>query len=82
MISDRTTFLSAITGWSIILAQKAARFPSVLWRTLCCGLPAVMMLQQRPTKDLPKKYNPKEIFLLVHIEILHYNSSERDFSKK
>jgi hypothetical protein len=63
---DRTTFLSAVTGKSIILALRAALSPSVLWRTLLCGLPADIILQKRPTRFA--KNNPKEIILLVHIE--------------
>jgi hypothetical protein len=66
MMSDRTTFLSAMTGRSIILALKVALSPSVLCRTLRCGLPADMILQKKPTRFANN--NPKEIFLLVHIE--------------
>jgi hypothetical protein len=66
MISDRTTFLSAMTGRSIILALRAALSPSVLYRTLRCGLHADMILQKKPIRV--SKNNPKEIFLLVHIE--------------
>jgi hypothetical protein len=66
MMSDRTTFLSAMTGQSIILALRAALSPSILYRTLRYGLPADMMLQKRPTRFANN--NPKEIFLLVLIE--------------
>jgi len=66
MISDRTTFLSAMIGRSIILALRAALSPSVLCRTLRCGLPADMILHKKPTRFANN--NPKEIFLLVHIE--------------
>jgi hypothetical protein len=66
MMLDRTTFHSAITGRSIILALRAALSLSVLWRTLHCGLPADMILQKSPTRFA--KNNPKEIILLVHIE--------------
>jgi hypothetical protein len=66
MISYRTTFLSAMTGRSIILALKAVLSPSVLYRTLRCGLPADMFLQKKPVRFANN--NPKEIFLLVHIE--------------
>jgi hypothetical protein len=45
MMSDRTTFLSAMTSQSIILALRAALSPSVLCHTLRCGLPADMILQ-------------------------------------
>jgi len=48
MISDRTTFLFAMTGWSIILDLRVARSPFVLCRTLRCGLPADMILQKKP----------------------------------
>jgi len=60
---ERITFLSAITGQSMILARRAALSPSVLWRTLRCELPADMILQKRPTRFA--KNNPK-IFLLGH----------------
>jgi hypothetical protein len=66
MMFDRTTFLSAMIGRSIILALWAALSPSVLCRTLYCGLPADMILQKKPTKFV----NYKKIFLLVHIENL------------
>jgi hypothetical protein len=64
-MSERITFLSAITGQSMILALRAALSPSVLWRTLHCGLLADMILQKRPTRFA--KINPK-IFLLGHIK--------------
>jgi hypothetical protein len=66
MMLRRTTFLSAMTGRSIILALKAALSPSVLWRTLRYGLPINMILQKEPTRFA--KNNSKEIILLVHIE--------------
>jgi len=66
-MSERITFLSAIIGRSMILALRAALSPSVLWRTLRCGLPADMILQKRPTRFA--KNNPK-IFLLGHIKII------------
>jgi hypothetical protein len=66
MMSDRTTFLSAMTSRSIILALRAALSPSVLCRTLRYGLPTYMILQKKPTRFA--KNNPKKIFLLVHIE--------------
>lgn len=66
MMFDRTTFLSAMTGRSIILALKAALSPSILCRTLRCGLSANMVLQKKPTRFANN--NPKEIFLFVHIE--------------
>jgi hypothetical protein len=50
----------------MILALRASLSPSVLWRTLRCGLPADMILQKRPTRFA--KNNPKELILLVHIE--------------
>jgi hypothetical protein len=68
MMSDQTTFLSVITGRSILLAVRAALSPSVLWQTLCCGLLADMILQKKPTRFT--KNNPKEIILLVHKENL------------
>jgi hypothetical protein len=46
MMSERTTFLSAMTGLSINLALRAALPPSVLFRTLRYGLPADMILQK------------------------------------
>jgi hypothetical protein len=49
-MSDRTTFLSAIIGRSIILALRAALSPFVLCQTLCCGLPANMVMQKKPTR--------------------------------
>jgi hypothetical protein len=67
IISEWTTFRSAMTGQSIILAPRAALSPSVLWRTLRCGLPADMVLQKKPTR-FAKNNNPKEIILLVLIE--------------
>jgi hypothetical protein len=79
MMSDRTTFLSTMTGRSIILALRAALSPSVLCRTLHCGLPADMVLQKNPTRF--GNNNPKEIFLLVHKKIRHYNNSKMDFPK-
>jgi hypothetical protein len=68
MISDRTTFLSAMTNRSIILALRATLSPSVLCQTLRCGLPADMVLQKKPTRFTNN--NPEEILLLVHIENL------------
>jgi hypothetical protein len=64
MMSDQTTFRSTMTGQSIILALRAALSPSVLYRTLRCGLPVDMVLQKKPTRSANN--NPKEIFLLVH----------------
>jgi hypothetical protein len=64
-MSERTTFRSAMTGWSMILARRAALSPSVLWRTLRGGLPADMILQKKPTRFAKKKKNPK-MFLLGH----------------
>jgi hypothetical protein len=68
MMSYRTTFLSTMTGRSIILALRAALSPSVLCQTLRCGLPADMILQKKPTRFANN--NPKEIFLSVLIENL------------
>jgi hypothetical protein len=65
-MSDQITFLSAIIGWSIILALRAALSPSVLCRTLPCGMLANMVLQKKPTRFANN--NPKEIFLLVLIK--------------
>jgi hypothetical protein len=42
-MSERTIFLLAMTMRSIILALRAVLSPSVLWRTLRCGLPADMV---------------------------------------
>jgi hypothetical protein len=64
-MSEQITFLSAITGRSMILARRAALSSSVLWRTLRCGLPVDMILQKRPIRFA--KDNPK-IFLLGHKE--------------
>jgi hypothetical protein len=61
MMSDQTTFLSAITGRSIILALRAALSPSVLYRTMRCGLLADMILQKKPTRFA--KDNPKNILV-------------------
>jgi hypothetical protein len=54
MMSARTTFLSAMTGLSIILALRVAISPSVLCRTLRCGLTADMILQKNNQQDLPQ----------------------------
>jgi hypothetical protein len=77
-MSDRTTFLSAMTVRSIVLALRAVLSPSVLWQTLRCGLPADMVLQKRPTR-FAKTNNPK-VFLLGQ-KFEHYNSSKWDLSK-
>jgi hypothetical protein len=63
-MSERTTFCSGMTGRSMILILIAALSPSVLWRTLHCGLPADMIMRKRPTR-FAKDNNPK-IFLLRH----------------
>jgi hypothetical protein len=52
MMTDRTTFLSAMIGLSIIFARMAALSPSVLCRTLHCGLPADMIMKINQ-QDLP-----------------------------
>jgi hypothetical protein len=46
MMSEQTTFLSAMTGLSIILALRAVLSPSILCRSLRCGLPEDMILQK------------------------------------
>jgi hypothetical protein len=46
MMSERTTFLLAMTGLSIILARRAALSPSVFYWTLRCGLLADIFLQK------------------------------------
>jgi len=45
-ISERTIFLSEMTGLSIIFARRVALSPSVLCQTLRCGLPTDMILQK------------------------------------
>jgi hypothetical protein len=54
MISDQTTFRLAMFGRSIILALRVTLSPSVLWRTLRCGLLADMILQKKPTRFAKK----------------------------
>jgi hypothetical protein len=56
--TDQTTFHSAMTGRSIILALRAALSPFVLWQTLRCGLPVDMILQKKPAR-FAKKIIPK-----------------------
>jgi hypothetical protein len=63
-MSKQTTFRSAMTGRSMILILIAALSPSVLWRTLRCGLPADMIMQKRQTRF--SKSNNLKIFLLGH----------------
>jgi hypothetical protein len=79
IISAQTTFCSAMIDLFMILALRAANSQFVLCRTLRCGLPANMVLQKKPTRFANN--NPKEIFLLVHKKIRHYNGSKMDFSK-
>jgi len=63
----RSNYISLSNDWSVHnFSSKDALSPSVLCRTLRCGLPANMVLQKKPTRLANN--NPKEIFLLVHIE--------------
>jgi len=78
-MSDRTTFLSAMTVQSIILALRAVLSPSILWRTLHCGLPADMVLQKRPTR-FAKTNNPK-VFLLGHKNLSIITAVKMTFSQ-
>jgi hypothetical protein len=63
----------------MILILIAALSPSVLWRTLRCGLPADMILQKRPIR-FAKNNNPK-IFLLGHKKMDIITAVKKTFPK-
>jgi hypothetical protein len=81
MISDRTTFLSAMTSRSIIIALRATRSPSVLCLILRCGLPVDMILQKKQTRFAKKKKSKRNNLVSVHRKSGIITAIKRTFPK-
>jgi len=59
-MSERTTFLTVMTGLSIILALRAALSPSVLCQILCCGTARRHVSAKITNTIYQKKYSQKD----------------------